>query len=184
LEKQAQDLLEQVRNLARRDSLTNLYNHRYFFEIAEIEFTRIKRYQHSLAAIMIDLDHFKQVNDTYGHLVGDQVLQMVSERMQSNLRAVDILGRVGGEEFIALLPETSADEAVVIAERLCGSIGQHLISIGKENIHVTASLGVSVYSDTCTKLNGLIERADQALYFAKRNGRNRVEVWNEVLPTH
>lgn len=177
LEKQAQDLLDQVQNLARRDSLTNLYNHRYFYEIAEVEFSRTRRFKHSLAAIMIDLDHFKLVNDTYGHLVGDQVLRTVAEHMQSSLRAVDILGRVGGEEFLAILPETSIEGGLIIAERLRLAIEQNPFSTRSGLIYVTASLGMAVITKGCLSLDVLINQADKALYVAKRNGRNRVEVW-------
>jgi diguanylate cyclase (GGDEF)-like protein/PAS domain S-box-containing protein len=176
LEKQASDLLEQVQNLARCDSLTNLYNHRYFYEMAEVEFERSRRYAHPLAVIMLDLDNFKQINDTYGHVVGDQVLRMVADEMQSNLRSVDVLARVGGDEFLVLLPETPPTEALAIANRLSACIKEDFISSGRKNIHVTASLGVAVNVETCANLAAMVLRADQALYTAKRNGRDRVEI--------
>ena len=178
LEKQTQDLLEQVQNLARRDSLTNLFNHRYFYEIAETEFVRSKRYNRPLAAIMIDLDHFKQINDQFGHQVGDHTLQVVANILHSNLREIDILGRIGGEEFLALLPEADPVEAKNIAQRLCDCIGQHSISIGAQSLHITASFGIATISDNALDLKMLINWADKAQYKAKHNGRNRVEVWD------
>jgi diguanylate cyclase (GGDEF)-like protein/PAS domain S-box-containing protein len=178
LEKQTQDLFEQVQNLARRDSLTNLFNHRYFFEIAEAEFVRSKRYNRPLAAIMIDLDHFKQVNDQYGHQVGDQTLQVVANLLHSNLREIDILGRIGGEEFLALLPEADPVETKNIAQRLCDCIGQKLISIGEQPLQISASFGVSNISDNALDLKTLINWSDKALYKAKHDGRNKVEVWD------
>jgi diguanylate cyclase (GGDEF)-like protein/PAS domain S-box-containing protein len=179
LEKQTHDLLEQVQNLARRDSLTNLYNHRYFYEIAEAEFSRSKRYNRPLAAIMIDLDHFKRINDQFGHQVGDQTLQVVANLLHSNLREIDILGRIGGEEFLAMLPEAEPVEAKNIAQRLCDCIGQHSISIGAQSIHITASFGIASISDNAFDLKMLINWADKAQYKAKHNGRNRVEVWDD-----
>ncbi len=177
LEQQSLDLLAQVQNLARRDSLTSLYNYRYFYERAEAEFARARRYGHLLAIIMIDLDHFKQINDTYGHLIGDSVLRMMAEQMQANLRSVDVIGRVGGEEFLAILPEITLEEALSVAERLRLSIEQNPFSNGAGRIFVTASLGVAVITSGCSGLDVLIHQVDNALYLAKHKGRNRVEVW-------
>lgn len=180
LEKQTQDLLEQVQNLARRDSLTNLFNHRYFYEIAEAEFARSKRYNRPLAALMIDLDHFKRVNDQFGHQVGDQTLQEVAKLLHSNLREIDVLGRIGGEEFLALLPEADPIEAKNIAQRLCDCVGQHSILIGAQSFHITASFGIGNFSDNALDLKMLINWADKAQYRAKHNGRNRVEIWENT----
>ncbi len=182
LEKQAQDLYAQVENLARRDSLTNLYNHRYFYELAEAEFARTRRYHHPLALIIIDFDHFKAVNDTFGHMAGDQVLRQVSEIILENLRSVDIVGRIGGDEFLVLLPETSRDEALAVAGRLCAAFDDRPLAIGSQRIAVTASFGISIDSPQCADLIALVHQADLALYLAKNKGRDRFEIWEAPSP--
>lgn len=170
-------LFEEVRQLAITDPLTGLYNRRHFFELAEREFDRARRYHHPLSVIMMDLDYFKQVNDTYGHLVGDQVLQTVAQRLQQELREVDLLGRYGGEEFTILLPETDFVGVHRVAERLCQRVGQTPIDTEREPVSITISLGVVGMDESCTSLDVLIDRADQALYTAKQGGGNRVCVW-------
>lgn len=170
-------LYEEVQRLAGTDELTGLHNRRYFFELAEHEFDRAQRYARPLSAIMIDIDHFKQVNDTYGHAVGDQVLRAVAERCRCNLREVDVLGRYGGEEFVVLLPETELEAARQAAERLRRQVGQTSISTDQAPVTITLSLGVATLGAECADLAGLLECADQMLYAAKQAGRNRVYVW-------
>lgn len=170
-------LFGEVQQLASTDSLTGLHNRRNFMELAKREFGRARRYQRPLAAIMLDLDHFKQVNDTHGHAVGDQVLQIVAERCQKTVREIDILGRYGGEEFIVLLLETDLNGACIVAERLRTAITSKPMRVGEGlELNVTASLGVAQRDENTTSLEILIARADQALYVAKHKGRNRVAI--------
>ena len=188
LQEQNEALREEVRlrkltqgkleELSRIDPLTGIYNRRHFFELAEWEFSRARRYKRPVSAIMIDLDHFKTVNDNHGHIVGDQVLAEVAHRIQENSREVDIVGRYGGEEFIILLPETSQDDALILAERIWTSLTTRPASTSKLMLPLQASLGVSCcINGIDTPLYDLIEQADKALYLAKDLGRNRIEVY-------
>jgi diguanylate cyclase (GGDEF)-like protein/PAS domain S-box-containing protein len=176
-------LFEDTRRLATIDPLTNIYNRRHFFELAHIEFERSCRYHRPLSAIMFDLDHFKQVNDTYGHSTGDRVLQVIAETCRTRLRKSDILGRYGGEEFVIIMPETDEQRAWNVAERLRRSIARTSIPVNGVNLTITISLGVATLSQDalCAELPGdilekLIDYADQALYKAKQAGRNRIIV--------
>jgi diguanylate cyclase (GGDEF)-like protein len=166
--------LEEVERLAITDSLTGLYNHRHLFERAGHEFQRARRYQFPLSVMMLDIDEFKRVNDTHGHAVGDQVLQGVSECCRKELREVDVIGRYGGDEFVALLPETGLSAACQVAERLRKSIAERTLDTKAGRITVTVSLGIAVLDDEHLTPESLLDRADQALYVAKQNGRNRV----------
>lgn len=168
-------LYRQLEQLATRDALTQLCNRRYFLQQAQGEFLRARRYKKPLAAVMIDLDHFKKINDTYGHSSGDQVLIQFAEVCRQSLRSSDLLARYGGEEFILLLPETPLAEAREAAERLRRTIEAHLFCIEQGCVHITASFGVSVRQPEDASIEALINRADQALYTAKQNGRNRTE---------
>ncbi len=170
-------LFGEVQQLAVTDSLTGLNNRRHLFVLAEREFERAQRYANPLAIMMLDLDFFKRVNDTYGHAIGDHVLCMVAERCVGNLREVDILGRYGGEEFVVLLPETNLASASIVAERLCRLIGDEPVETEKGPVSVSVSIGVAPLDDDCPSFDALLERADQALYDAKERGRNQVAVW-------
>jgi diguanylate cyclase (GGDEF)-like protein len=172
-------LFKQVHRLAIIDTLTGIYNRRHFFELASLEFERARRYSHPLTMVMWDIDHFKIVNDTFGHIVGDHVLQMVAERSQNNLREVDILGRYGGEEFVALLGEADRVLGKDVAERLRVAIGEKPFLVNGREINVTISIGIADISD-CSNLEILLDRADQALYQAKQGGRNQVRIWEEA----
>lgn len=175
LRKQAQARLE---DLSRLDPLTGIYNRRYFFELAEREFSRSRRYTRPISVIMIDLDYFKAINDTHGHAVGDQVLTEVALRIQECVRKVDIACRYGGEEFLVLLPETSLAEASVLAQRIWNTLTSHPTSTKKLTIPVQASIGVAcTKQDSALSLDELIEQADKALYRAKELGRNRIELF-------
>lgn len=170
-------LFGEVQQLASIDSLTGLYNRRHFMELAKREFGRAQRYQRPLVAIMLDIDHFKQVNDSYGHDIGDQVLQIVAERCQKTVREIDILGRYGGEEFVVFLLETDMDGACIVAERLRMAITSEPVHAGEGlELNVTASLGVAQRDENTTSLEILITRADQAMYVAKHKGRNRIAI--------
>ncbi|MBN2044896.1 MAG: diguanylate cyclase [Anaerolineales bacterium] len=175
LRKQAQAELEQI---SRLDGLTGIYNRRYFFELAAREYARSQRYGHPLSAIMIDLDHFKIINDTHGHAVGDQVLVEVAQRVKAAVREVDIVGRYGGEEFVVLLPETELEAAKVLAKRIWHQLTDRPTITSKLLIPINASIGVATYEpDTKITLDTLIDQADQALYKAKELGRNRIEAF-------
>ena len=169
-------LFENVQQLAITDSLTGLFNRRHFFQIAQREFNQAMRYNRDLSMVMIDLDHFKRVNDTYGHPAGDWVLQEIARRMNGALRDTDLLGRYGGEEFVILLQETGLEQAKIIAERLRLNIAVSPLTLpaSGQKVQITASLGVSEIDEECLSLQQLIDRADLALYRAKQNGRNQV----------
>jgi len=167
---------DKLRELAFRDELTGLFNHRYFQETFAAEIGRSTRYQHSLSLFLLDIDHFKQVNDTYGHLAGDQVLREVSQTMQKLVRSCDIVARYGGEEFAIVLPETGTAGAKVLAQRIRRGIEQLTVQFGEQKISVTVSIGVSSTDMEEVKLSqvALIERTDKKLYQAKQTGRNKV----------
>ncbi|MBW8012317.1 MAG: diguanylate cyclase [Chloroflexi bacterium] len=170
-------LFEEVQHLAVTDSLTNIHNRRHFFDLAEKEFERAKRYHKKLAAIMIDLDNFKKINDTFGHAVGDHVLRVVADRFGEELREVDVLGRYGGEEFSIILPETDLNGAQQLGERICQKIANSTIETDKGAVSLTLSIGIASLDENCISLEALLNRADQALYTAKGSGRNCVGVW-------
>ncbi|NJN04716.1 MAG: diguanylate cyclase [Leptolyngbyaceae cyanobacterium SL_1_1] len=177
--KQVRDQLKQalaeVEKVAATDELTGIANRRYLLELAAKEFERAKRYRRSLALVMIDIDHFKMVNDNYGHQVGDLVLQKMASAAVTTLRRGDTLGRFGGEEFIALLPETALPEAQEVAERLRQTIANLAIAVSsKHSLQITVSLGLSIYLPADATLDAIITRADAALYVAKAEGRNQV----------
>jgi diguanylate cyclase (GGDEF)-like protein len=170
-------LFEEVRQLAISDSLTGLYNRRHFFVLARREHERARRYSRKFAVLMLDVDDFKRINDTFGHSAGDRVLQAVGELCRTNLRLVDLAARYGGEEIVALLPDSDLDSARQAAERL----RIELLGIGAvlpEAPLVTASIGVAVYDPAdAVDLETLVERADLAQYLAKNSGKNQVVVW-------
>lgn len=170
-------LREKAEKQARTDYLTGLFNRRYFFDLAERELARTKRYQKPLSLLMIDIDHFKSVNDTWGHATGNLVLQSVSERLVKLLREVDIIGRLGGEEFAVFLTETSIEQAIPVANRLRETVEQTVISLPNgETSRVTLSLGLAALNGRDINLDQLLGEADGALYRAKRSGRNRVVI--------
>jgi diguanylate cyclase (GGDEF)-like protein len=166
---------DELEALARIDALTGIANRRHFLEFAEIEWNRFERYQRPVSLVMIDIDNFKTINDAYGHDVGDQVLIAVARVCADIRRHADMVGRIGGEEFAVLLPETTLPQARMAAERLIRAIARQDIEIEGRVIHVTASAGVAEASDAGADFATLMRRADQALYVAKAAGRNRVE---------
>jgi len=168
-------LFERMEKLAITDGLTGLLNRRYFFELAEKEITRAVRYQKPLSLLMIDIDHFKRINDQFGHLVGDQMLQLIARNCTKILRKVDIISRYGGEEFTVLLPETDLKESLVAAERLREAIASSQV-VSREGVaKVTGSLGVATLGMCPPDIKQLIDCADKALYEAKKGGRNQVK---------
>ncbi len=170
-------LFEETQNLALTDPLTGLYNRRGLFEIGKIEFARSRRAGRPFSAIMADLDHFKRVNDNYGHFTGDRVLQNFAGHCRKSVRDVDLIGRYGGEEIVILLPETNLQTAVNVAERLRKAVADNPLRITDEMaIEVTASFGVAQLDENTPNLETLIARADQAMYIAKHKGRDRVAI--------
>jgi diguanylate cyclase (GGDEF)-like protein/PAS domain S-box-containing protein len=167
----------EVQRLAITDALTGLFNRRHFFATAQRELERARRHERPLSVIMLDLDHFKHVNDTYGHAAGDQTLKAVADYCSSHLRGTDVLGRYGGEEFVVLLPETTGPAACEAAERLRRGIEALAVPIAARTVKVTASLGVAALDPTHPTLDNLLDCADQALYEAKSAGRNEIRVW-------
>ena len=171
-----------TRQLATEDPLTGLFNRRHLFILAEREIERARRYQHPLAAILLDLDHFKLINDSYGHATGDVVLKAIARVCLECLRATDAIGRYGGEEFLIVLPETAVTSAAQIAERIRQQVAATVVDTEQGRLAITTSLGVSALSPASLEaatsgINSLIDMADQALYSAKQNGRNQVVVY-------
>lgn len=174
------DLFQAVREQAVTDSLTGLYNRRYFEEALEKEVQRAKRQQQPFSIIGIDLDHLKQINDTHGHFYGDLAIKTIAKVLKSNARSVDVPARMGGEEFNILLPGISSAGAMVAAERIRKSIEREDIeTIG----HITGSLGVATYFEHTENPEELLELTDQAMYTSKRNGRNRVTLAKPITET-
>jgi diguanylate cyclase (GGDEF)-like protein/PAS domain S-box-containing protein len=167
-------LKEELQRQASTDSLTGLYNRRYFYDFARREFSRSKRSKLPLSVIAIDIDHFKMINDQHGHPMGDAVLCAMAKRCLEVIREADVLARTGGEEFSLLLPETSLNTAMEIAERLRCLLQGHDLQVGPAPIDITISLGVASYKKTENSFDKLFSRADHALLQAKQLGRNRV----------
>jgi diguanylate cyclase (GGDEF)-like protein len=165
---------EEIYRLMTLDGLTQLYNRRYFQEALEREFTRSKRYGHPFSLVLFDIDHFKRINDTHGHLAGDDVLRRVASVVKTKVRTNDLVARVGGEEFALLLPEAGRMGGVALAEKLRKIIAGERIESKGVQIPVTISLGVAEFSPTLESNEALYKSADDKLYEAKRNGRNQV----------
>lgn len=169
-------MLGKLQNLAITDGLTKLFNSRHFYKQLDIEVGRSNRYDHPLALLMMDIDHFKRYNDTYGHVEGDKVLTRIADVIKSCLRTMDSAYRYGGEEFTALLPETRADEAQTVAQRLRKAVKQEVFHPrAGEEVGMTISLGVTEYEPKESK-SDFVQRADKALYRSKNAGRDRVSV--------
>lgn len=169
-------LFQEVQSLAHTDPLTGLQNRRSLFELGRVELARARRMNRPFCCMMLDVDHFKQVNDTYGHPVGDQVLREFADRCKISVREMDLIGRYGGEELIVLLPETDRETAMQVAERLRAAVAATPIKILDAEIAVTVSIGVATQDENTNQLETLIARADQAMYIAKHRGRNQVAI--------
>jgi diguanylate cyclase (GGDEF)-like protein len=168
---------EKLHALATLDSLTRLPNRRVLGERLAFEFARATRYRHPLACLMVDVDHFKKVNDTYGHPAGDQVLVGVAQAMAGTVRITDMAGRYGGEEFMVILPETREGDARIVGERIRRAIAT--LPRAPDRPEVTASIGIATLEEhSVPSVEELVRRADQALYKAKEAGRNRVLAWS------
>ena len=167
----------ELQELAYYDPLTGLPNRRFFFEHASLIFEEVKRYEKLLSLLVMDIDHFKEINDTYGHNVGDLVLKTFADVLRGIVRKSDICARLGGEEFVVLLPNTDLEEARVLAERIRAAAAKNPVEHDSTVILFTVSIGVAQYRKGMQNIYELIEEADIALYRAKEGGRNRVEVF-------
>jgi len=175
----AKNMLEvqaiELEHQAKTDVLTGISNRRHFFEMAEREMMRARRSEKPMALLMIDIDHFKKINDKCGHSAGDEVLKCLSLTSQGTIRNIDVFGRIGGEEFAIVLPETNLKQATTVAERLRDKLSETNLKVtGSERVPFTVSIGVSVLNDEDADIDSLLKRADTAMYQAKRYGRNRV----------
>lgn len=178
-------LHQEVEKLAETDSLTQLYNHRYFMEKLESELKRAERFSHPLTCLMLDIDDFKNLNDTYGHLVGDLILKEVGLVIKKNIREIDIPARYGGEEFTVILPETERSLGTVVAERIRSAFESSQFLVGEEKlpIRLTVTIGVATYPEDAQTPDDLIRRSDAAMYLGKGSGKNKVVRARGVL-TH
>ncbi len=166
--------------LSKTDALTGLWNRRYLEEMLEMEFKRARRHNFDISIMIIDLDHFKGVNDTYGHMAGDEVLREISSRITSCLRETDFIGRYGGEELVVILPMTTLHVAIKVANIILETIAAKPVVFESQNIETTASIGMSCLRKEHTDHLKVFAEADEALYIAKENGRNRIEVYDHT----
>ncbi len=174
---------EQLRELSITDGLTGLFNHRHVHQLLHDEYERSKRTGDPIAVVMLDLDRFKQLNDTHGHPTGDVVLAETARMLQETAREVDMIGRYGGEEFIAILPEADEEAAALLAERVRSTVEAHEFQDGDKRIRMTVSAGVtSAIGGRLARPDELIRQADKALYRAKDSGRNQVVRSSQVPP--
>ena len=173
---------DKIRELSRKDGLTNIWNRRYLMEIFEHELLVSRRNDKPISFIMIDLDHFKSLNDNYGHKMGDRAIEVAAEVLQKALRTTDSLGRYGGEEFAAILPDCSVASAREVAERCRQAIESTTIEYNDVSVSLTASVGVATISDLSrVNADAIIDRADQALYKSKSGGRNKVSFYYDKV---
>ncbi|HEX7151535.1 MAG TPA: GGDEF domain-containing protein [Thermoanaerobaculia bacterium] len=187
LQRENLDLIVRNRALSEvssRDTLTGLYNRWYVIEKIDCEINRALRHGSPMSVLLLDLDHFKRVNDTWGHAAGDAVLQSVGKLLRDSCRVYDIPGRYGGEEFCIVLPETRLANTTIVAERIRTRLEATSMPVGDESVTVTASIGIAGMDSSDEAIlspAALIDRADRALYSAKNHGRNRIELWDERL---
>lgn len=173
---------EKLLELSNTDHLTGLFNRRYMMETLDKEVQRSIRKGGALSLIMLDIDHFKRVNDSYGHQQGDSVLRKVALLLQKELRTYDCAARYGGEEFVAILPDSTLKESVFVADRIRKAVQGTRFAVPLDTLSLTVSLGVACFSkEHTTTVDGFIKIADDALYLAKANGRNRVEFYDTVI---
>jgi len=176
-------MMEKLQKLAVTDGLTKLYNSRSFYSQLETEVDRFNRYKHPLALLLLDLDHFKEYNDSFGHLEGDKVLVRFSQIIKSCLRANDTAYRYGGEEFTVILPETGAEEAGTVAQRIRAALeAERFRPIDGKKVTITISIGVTEYQSN-EELSAFIQRADRAMYRSKQKGRNMVSMLYPEAPS-
>ncbi|MCP4693029.1 MAG: diguanylate cyclase [Desulfobacterales bacterium] len=163
-----------LQELATTDYLTELFNRRHFMELSNREFERSKRRKQNLSLMMVDIDHFKSVNDTHGHDIGDEVLKALADVGRTSVRCYDIFARIGGEEFAILLPETNLANSAIVGERFRSAVEEAAVPTEKGEIKITVSIGAAMVTKETSDVDALLKKADVALYSAKQKGRNRV----------
>jgi diguanylate cyclase (GGDEF)-like protein len=168
-------LYEKVKELSVVDSLSGLYLRRYFFQQLGFELERAVARGTPTSVLLVDIDHFKQVNDQYGHLVGDQVIQEVAQLLQKNSREVDLIGRYGGDEFVVMLPGAARADAQRVGERFLAALKEHPFSLPEKGKRPTVSIGVATVPEEAASVDDLIAAADKKLYAAKQAGRNQLK---------
>jgi diguanylate cyclase (GGDEF)-like protein len=173
-------LFTQVKHLAVTDGLTGLFNRRHYFSLAVRELALARRRMSPLSAVMVDIDHFKQINDRFGHPVGDRVIAAVAGRLAAGVRTTDLLARYGGEEFALMLPDTGEEGAMTLAERLRAAVGEPPIDTDAGPLTVTISVGVAYLDPEDRSVEDLLGRADTGLYQAKHDGRDQVALARPV----
>jgi diguanylate cyclase len=167
---------EELAILSQTDGLTKLFNRSHWESCLQAEYKRWSRSQHSSSLVILDIDHFKKVNDTYGHVVGDEVIRHLSNLIRNHVRETDISGRYGGEEFVVLLADTPLKNAYVFAERLRSAVEASVTQYNDIDIKYTISIGIAEIEQTIKSYEAWIECADAALYHSKENGRNKVSM--------
>jgi diguanylate cyclase (GGDEF)-like protein len=170
-----------MEKLATTDGLTELNNHRQFQELLSQELQRSRRYNRMVSLLLMDIDHFKSFNDTYGHPVGDLVLKEIAACIRQSIRTNDIPARYGGEEFTVILPETNEQGGFAIAERIRTTIERHTVHSLNRQLKVTVSIGCASFAASEIAQKDLIDRADKALYYSKEHGRNRVTLYQNSM---
>lgn len=176
--KQLQKANAQLAMMSRTDRLTSLYNRGYWEELLELELSRFQRYQGSASLVMLDIDHFKRINDTYGHLAGDEVIRQVARTIKRTVRDTDLAGRYGGEEFGVILLDTGAEQGVALAERIRLAMAEQTVHFEGVTINFTISLGVAELNLSVSSAQDWLKKADSALYDSKRDGRNRTTLFS------
>jgi diguanylate cyclase (GGDEF)-like protein len=174
-------LYKDMENMASLDGLTNLYNHRYFKSQLALKLLEASRYRQNVSLIIGDIDHFKDINDNYGHQIGDKILVNIANLLVKSVRGIDLIARYGGEEFAIVLPNTDYIGAIVIAERIRNELNNKNIVIEGNSFKITISFGISSYPFDANNLDELIKKADKALYFSKTHGRNKSILYREAF---
>jgi diguanylate cyclase (GGDEF)-like protein len=174
-------LFTKVEEMALRDTLTGLYNRRYFQQILDYELNRSKRYRQPLSLVFLDIDHFKEINDRFGHSTGDQFLKQIAQKLSSLFRTTDLIARYAGDEFVAILPTTGQEGAMILATRVQQVLSEYQVMVRGRTLQVSVSIGVDTYegSEGIGSVT-LIDRADKAMYEAKTQGRNCVKNFQEI----
>lgn len=170
----------ELKERTRRDSLTGACTRREFFETGRSELKRARRYGHPMCMLLLDFDHFKQINDRYGHAGGDAVLKVLSRRIMDSLRTSDRYYRFGGEEFVVILPHSELEDALLVSERIRVLVETRPVEHGDDVIDVTVSGGIACLEGAGESLDDVVAKADKALYMAKENGRNRIEIFERL----